>query len=236
MTKLVVTKTAVAAPVVAGATTGEAVVVGGATATTWGAATVALIPPLAAGLVVGCVIGAALDWIYPSKRSLDRMAAMNVNDAIAKKTVANATTPEECHTAAYLDPFDNFAYKEGMKSRPGIPQPSHNAPNNNSSNSPNPKKPDEPKERRKQPLSKTEAYAKIKDRYEHFEGNKYRIRDGKDPIKIKGKSVERVEWDHSHGGEWEAYPKKKGGDHMGALDPETLELYKPPVKGRTVKD
>ena len=111
----------------------------------------------------------------------------------------------------------------------------NNAPN--PSSNPNPQKPDDnEKKRRIQPLSKTEAYAKIKDRYEHFEGNKYRIRDGKEPIKVKGKAVERVEWDHNHGGEWEAYPKKKGGEHMGALDPETLELYKPPVIGRKVKD
>jgi hypothetical protein len=217
MTKLVVTKTAVAAPVVAGATTGEAVVVGGATATTWGSVLWGAAPMVVAagtGAFIGIGAMRAYEYFFdPEKYKMDLFP-----------------------TDEQLDAYNaHLASAKAKKSANNIPQHIPNVPQNNTPNSPNPKKPDEPKERRKQPLSKTEAYAKIKDRYEHFEGNKYRLRDGKEPIKIKGKAVERVEWDHNHGGEWEAYPYKDGGKHLGALDPETLELYKGPVKGRNVK-
>lgn len=86
---------------------------------------------------------------------------------------------------------------------------------------------DAKKQRRIQPLSKTEAAAKIKDRYEHFDNNIYRLRDGKEPIRtLDGKPIERLEWDYNHFGEWEAYADLKGKKHLGALDPETLQLYK----------
>jgi hypothetical protein len=86
---------------------------------------------------------------------------------------------------------------------------------------------DAQKQRRIQPLSKTEAAAKIKDRYEHFDQNIYRLRDGKEPLRTpEGKAIERIEWDNNHFGEWEAYADVRGKKHLGALDPETLQLYK----------
>ena len=56
---------------------------------------------------------------------------------------------------------------------------------------------------------------------------------GKTKTKGKGKSKEYYEWDHKHG-DIEVYDSK--GGHKGSMDPNTGKLYKPPVKGRNIKD
>ena len=47
-----------------------------------------------------------------------------------------------------------------------------------------------------------------------------------------GKTQRYYEWDHTHN-DIEVYNSK--GKHLGSMDPVTGEMYKPPVKGRTIK-
>jgi hypothetical protein len=48
---------------------------------------------------------------------------------------------------------------------------------------------------------------------------------------LNGKSRQYYQWDYTHN-DIEVYDSK--GVHLGSLDPVTGELYKPPVRGRTI--
>ncbi len=48
----------------------------------------------------------------------------------------------------------------------------------------------------------------------------------------KGSNKQYYEWDHTHN-DIEVYNNK--GKHLGSMDPTTGKMYKPAVKGRTIK-
>lgn len=75
-------------------------------------------------------------------------------------------------------------------------------------------------------MTKTEFFKKMKKRYEHWRNGIYR-RKSKEPAIVK--NAEYLEWDHKHN-DVEIYHKNE--QHLGSLDPKTLEIYKDPVPNR----
>lgn len=240
----------------AGATSAEAAVAGGAVATS-GGGLIGAVANIGAGtalgtaivavpLVAACLapgVAAVAVWEYFEQPEYGWIFAKKYPRWIKDDPTNPIVKPEP--TAWDWEARRRFSrYDDGLmewdnivhaRSKNGGGSSSGNTPKGSNNTPSSPNNPQDPKKpRRTQPLSKTEAYAKIRDRYEHFSENTYRLRDGKKPITTSnGKEIVRVEWDHNHGGEWEAYTDLKGTKHIGALDPETLELYKMGIKGRT---
>ena len=84
---------------------------------------------------------------------------------------------------------------------------------------------DKDKERKKNVVTKTEFFKKIKDRYEYWRDKIYKRKSGKESIE----GAEYIQWDNQHQ-DIEAYSKSE--KHMGSIDPQTLKLYKPAQYGR----
>jgi hypothetical protein len=93
--------------------------------------------------------------------------------------------------------------------------------NNNKNNNKN----DDDKERKKNTITKSEFFKKVKDHYEHYRDGVYRRKRNTKGIE----DAEYLQWDHLHG-DVEAYSKSR--IHIGSIDPEKLTLYKGPVYGR----
>ncbi len=92
--------------------------------------------------------------------------------------------------------------------------------------SPNPDDNDNNK-RKKNTISKTEFFNKevIKQNYEYYKNGAYKRKPNKSGIE----NAEFLKWDHLHN-EVEAYSKNQ--KHIGAIDPQSLKIYKGPVPGR----
>ncbi len=85
--------------------------------------------------------------------------------------------------------------------------------------------PDDDKNRRRNSISKTEFFEKIKDQYDHLYDNVYKKKKHCNGIN----KAEYLEWDALHN-DVEAYNKRKM--HLGSIDPEKLYFYKEAIKGR----
>lgn len=81
------------------------------------------------------------------------------------------------------------------------------------------------KERKKNTLTKSEFFKKVKDNYEYYRDGIYRRKRNAQGIE----NAEYLQWDHLHG-DVEAYSKAE--HHIGSIDPQTLRLYKGPVFAR----
>jgi hypothetical protein len=84
------------------------------------------------------------------------------------------------------------------------------------------------KERKINTLTKPEINNRLKGRYQQREDGKWYLRDGAEAIlDNQEKKIEVLKWDNLHN-ELEAYTDKrcKRGTHTGALDPDTLKIYK----------
>lgn len=74
-------------------------------------------------------------------------------------------------------------------------------------------------------IGKSEFFNKVRDRYYHLKNGIYRAKCKQDRL-ANGKA-EYLEWDYLHS-DIEAYSNSK--DHLGSINPNTLELYKGPAK------
>ena len=84
------------------------------------------------------------------------------------------------------------------------------------------------KERKQNTVSKPDFAEKIKKSYQKVRNRKFwKLKKGEEPIN----KAEYLEWDYLHQ-EVETYNKQ--GDHLGAINPQTRRLSKPPVRGRRI--
>jgi hypothetical protein len=80
---------------------------------------------------------------------------------------------------------------------------------------------DKNKERKFNTITKTEFFEKVEEHYEYYKDKLY-IKKGRS--KLFGKRAKYIKWDHLHG-DVEIYDK--AGNHLGSVDPKTLQFYKP---------
>lgn len=76
-------------------------------------------------------------------------------------------------------------------------------------------------------ITKVEFFRQLKDQYEYWKDGIYRLKDRAMGL-LDGKAY-YLQWDNLHN-DLEVYSKTK--NHLGSLDPKTLNLYKGPVYGR----
>jgi hypothetical protein len=85
----------------------------------------------------------------------------------------------------------------------------------------------DPKKRIINTMTKAEFFRQVKDQYEHFKDTVYQLKDRAAGL-LDGKA-QYLKWDHLHS-DVEVF--NRGKDHLGSLDPKTMQLYKGPVSGR----
>jgi hypothetical protein len=78
-------------------------------------------------------------------------------------------------------------------------------------------------------ITKVEFFRQIKDQYEYWQDGIYRLKDRVSGF-LDGKA-KYLKWDSCHN-DVEVYDKAK--NHLGSLDPKTMQLYKGPVGPRTM--
>lgn len=76
-------------------------------------------------------------------------------------------------------------------------------------------------------VAKGAFFKSVKDKYENYKEGAVKIKKGAEPI--GDKNAHYLKWDHLHD-DVEVYNKAK--NHIGSLDPATLEMYKDAVKRR----
>jgi len=124
--------------------------------------------------------------------------------------------------------FDAEKINAFMKGSLNAPSQSKNAPQGGGgpSNYQDPKN-DEDKKRVTNEIHKSEFFKRISDRYECWRDGIYKAK--RNAEKLGNGKAEYLEWDYLHN-DVEAY--SKGKQHLGSVDPKTLELYKGPEIGR----
>ncbi len=78
-------------------------------------------------------------------------------------------------------------------------------------------------------IAKAEFFRQCSDRYEHWKNGVYRLIDRAKGF-LDGKA-HYLEWDHLHN-DLEVYGENR--QHIGSLDPRTMQLYKGAVVGRKI--
>jgi hypothetical protein len=111
---------------------------------------------------------------------------------------------------------------------PGGPPKKPGSPDDNENDFFGTDKEKEEKKRVENKISKKEFFESVANDYYHLHSGIYKLGKGKIPVV---KNAEYLQWDNLHG-DVEVY--NKSGKHQGSLDPFTRNLYKLPVKGRTI--
>ncbi len=126
------------------------------------------------------------------------------------------------------------AYKKYRQKKKTFASIDKKSKNNNYHNNNGPKKPkddehDGYQNHKKNIVTKTAFFKKMKDQYKYYREDIYKKISG---IRGLDKKTEYIKWDHLHN-DVEAFDR--GGRHLGSYDPQTLRLYKPPKLNYSIR-